>query len=85
MVKTFLYVSEFNWWTAKSKAMKILCRQRNSRESKGKGGTMPEAVVSYLLGSAKESNRFGKETCLKKEVRARGICVRQKFILEKNT
>lgn len=44
---------------------------------------MPEDVVSYLLGSAKESNRFGKGTCLKKEVRARGICVRQKFILEK--
>lgn len=50
--------------------MKILCRLRYSRERKGKGGTMPEAAVSYLLGSAKESNRFGKETCLRKEVRA---------------
>ena len=53
------------------------------RREPRKGGTMPEAAVSYLLGSAKESNGFGKETCLKKEVRARGICVRQKFILEK--
>lgn len=53
--------------------------QREQRKS----GTMPEAAVSYLLGSAKESNRFGKETCLKKEVRARRICVIQKFILEK--
>lgn len=53
--------------------------QREQRKS----GTMPEAAVNYLLESTKERNRFDKEIRLKKEVRARRICVRQKFILEK--